>query len=91
MMEIPDSLNAFLSLLGIGPKMAYLVLNVAWNNVQGVGVDTHEHRISNRLRWVAQPGGVQKTRSPEETRISLQKWPPKEEWDPINPLLVMLS
>ncbi|KAK8930856.1 hypothetical protein KSP39_PZI016118 [Platanthera zijinensis] len=86
--DIPDSLNALLSLPGIGPKMAYLVLNVAWNNVQGICVDTHVHRISNRLGWVAQPGGVQKTRSPEETRISLQKWLPKEEWDPINPLLV---
>ncbi|XP_020596829.1 endonuclease III homolog 1, chloroplastic-like isoform X2 [Phalaenopsis equestris] len=86
--DIPNSLDDLLSLPGVGPKMAYLVMNVAWNNVQGICVDTHVHRISNRLGWVSQPGTMQKTRSPEETRVCLQKWLPKKEWDPINPLLV---
>ncbi|KAK8946715.1 hypothetical protein KSP39_PZI007304 [Platanthera zijinensis] len=82
--EIPHSLNVLLSLPGIGPKMVYLVLNVAWNNSHRICVDTLVNHISNRLGWVAQPGGVKKTRSPEETRISLHKWLRKEEWDPIN-------
>ncbi|PKA66705.1 DEMETER-like protein 2 [Apostasia shenzhenica] len=86
--DIPDSLNGLLSLPGVGPKMAHLVMNVAWNNVQGICVDTHVHRISNRLGWVSRPGTMQKTRTPEETRVSLQNWLPKEEWVPINPLLV---
>ncbi|KAH0451230.1 hypothetical protein IEQ34_018529 [Dendrobium chrysotoxum] len=86
--DIPNSLDDLLSLPGIGPKMAYLVMNVAWRNVQGICVDTHVHRICNRLGWVSRPGTMQKTRSPEETRVCLQKWLPKEEWDPINPLLV---
>ncbi|XP_028556318.1 endonuclease III homolog 1, chloroplastic-like isoform X4 [Dendrobium catenatum] len=86
--DIPNSLDDLLSLPGIGPKMAYLVMNVAWRNVQGICVDTHVHRICNRLGWVSRPGAMQKTRSPEETRVCLQKWLPKEEWDPINPLLV---
>ncbi|XP_059300206.1 endonuclease III homolog 1, chloroplastic-like isoform X1 [Lycium ferocissimum] len=86
--DIPSTLEELLLLPGIGPKMAHLVMNVAWDNVQGICVDTHVHRISNRLGWVSRPGTKQKTRTPEETRESLQLWLPKEEWVPINPLLV---
>ncbi|PPS10560.1 hypothetical protein GOBAR_AA10083 [Gossypium barbadense] len=86
--DIPSSLEELLLLPGIGPKMAHLVMNVAWNDVQGICVDTHVHRISNRLGWVSRPGTKQKTSSPEETRVALQQWLPKEEWVPINPLLV---
>lgn len=86
--DIPSTLDELLLLPGIGPKMAHLVMNVAWDNVQGICVDTHVHRICNRLGWVSRPGTKQKTKSPEETRESLQQWLPKEEWVPINPLLV---
>ncbi|CBI36652.3 unnamed protein product, partial [Vitis vinifera] len=86
--DIPSSLEELLLLPGIGPKMAHLVMNVAWNNVQGICVDTHVHRICNRLGWVSRRGTKQKTSLPEETRESLQLWLPKEEWVPINPLLV---
>eukprot|EP00262_Sarcandra_glabra_P001576 TRINITY_DN11711_c0_g1_i1.p1 TRINITY_DN11711_c0_g1~~TRINITY_DN11711_c0_g1_i1.p1 ORF type:complete len:379 (-),score=54.98 TRINITY_DN11711_c0_g1_i1:127-1191(-) len=86
--DIPSSLDELLLLPGIGPKMAHLVMNVGWNNVQGICVDTHVHRICNRLGWVSRPGTKQKTSSPEETRVSLQSWLPKEEWVAINPLLV---
>ncbi|KAG9447073.1 hypothetical protein H6P81_013201 [Aristolochia fimbriata] len=86
--DIPSSLEELLSLPGIGPKMAHLVMNVGWNDVQGICVDTHVHRICNRLGWVSQPGTHQRTLSPEETRVSLQSWLPKEEWVAINPLLV---
>ncbi|KAJ4723334.1 Endonuclease III-like [Melia azedarach] len=86
--DIPSSLEELLLLPGIGPKMAHLVMNVGWNNVQGICVDTHVHRICNRLGWVSQPGRKQKTSTPEETREALQLWLPKEEWVPINPLLV---
>ncbi|XP_062173152.1 endonuclease III homolog 1, chloroplastic [Alnus glutinosa] len=86
--DIPSSLEELLLLPGIGPKMAHLVMNVGWNNVQGICVDTHVHRICNRLGWVSRPGTKQKTSTPEETRKVLQLWLPKEEWVPINPLLV---
>ncbi|XP_059632882.1 endonuclease III homolog 1, chloroplastic-like [Cornus florida] len=86
--DIPSTLEELLLLPGIGPKMAHLVMNVGWNNVQGICVDTHVHRICNRLGWVSRIGTKQKTLSPEETRKSLQLWLPKEEWVPINPLLV---
>ncbi|KAH7681295.1 endonuclease III protein [Dioscorea alata] len=86
--DIPRSLDGLLTLPGMGPKMAHLVMNVAWDDVQGICVDTHVHRISNRLGWVSKPGTGKKTSSPEQTRISLEKWLPKDEWVPINPLLV---
>ncbi|PSR98313.1 Endonuclease III 1 like [Actinidia chinensis var. chinensis] len=86
--DIPSTLEELLLLPGIGPKMAHLVMNVGWENVQGICVDTHVHRICNRLGWVSRRGTKQKTSSPEETRESLQLWLPKEEWVPINPLLV---
>ncbi|XP_077228094.1 endonuclease III homolog 1, chloroplastic-like isoform X1 [Tasmannia lanceolata] len=89
--DIPSSLEELLLLPGIGPKMAHLVMNVGWNNVQGICVDTHVHRICNRLGWVSRVGTQQKTSSPEETRVSLQSWLPKEEWVAINRLLVVFG
>lgn len=89
--DIPNNLQDLLALPGIGPKMAHLIMNVAWENVQGICVDTHVHRISNRLGWVSQAkssGVLQKTRTPEETRVALEAWLPREEWMGINPLLV---
>ncbi|XP_057546905.1 endonuclease III homolog 1, chloroplastic [Amaranthus tricolor] len=86
--DIPNSLADLLALPGVGPKIAHLVLHIAWNDVQGICVDTHVHRICNRLGWVTRAGSTQKTKTPEETREALQKWLPKENWAPINPLLV---
>ncbi|CAN8295393.1 unnamed protein product [Cochlearia groenlandica] len=86
--DIPSSLEELLSLPGVGPKIAHLVLHIAWNDVQGICVDTHVHRICNRLGWVSKLGTKQKTSSPEETRVALQQWLPKEEWIAINFLLV---
>ncbi|XP_006304736.2 endonuclease III homolog 2, chloroplastic isoform X1 [Capsella rubella] len=86
--DIPSTLEELLSLPGVGPKIAHLVLHIAWNDVQGICVDTHVHRICNRLGWVSKPGTKQKTSSPEETRVALQQWLPKEEWVAINFLLV---
>ncbi|XP_042471373.1 endonuclease III homolog 1, chloroplastic-like isoform X1 [Zingiber officinale] len=88
--DIPCSLNELLALPGIGPKMAHLIMNVGWNDVQGICVDTHVHRICNRLGWVSRIGTIEKTLTPEETRVSLEKWLPKDLWDPINPLLIWL-
>ncbi|KAL5152375.1 Endonuclease III 2, chloroplastic [Glycine soja] len=86
--DIPSSIEELLLLPGVGPKIAHLVMIVGWNNVQGICVDTHVHRICNRLGWVSRPGSKQKTLTPEETRQALQRWLPKEEWVPINTLLV---
>jgi len=47
------------------------------------GVDTHVHRISNRLGWVKKI-----TKTPEETRKALESWLPKELWREVNHMLV---
>ncbi|GMN59410.1 hypothetical protein TIFTF001_028509 [Ficus carica] len=57
--DIPRSLEELLLLPGIGPKMAHLIMNIGWNDVQGICVDTHVHRICNRLGWVSRPGTKQ--------------------------------
>ena len=61
--------------------MAYLTANVAWKRNFGIGVDVHVHRISNRLGWVD-------TKTPEQTRMKLEEWLPKDKWMEVNPMLV---
>ncbi|KIJ31814.1 hypothetical protein M422DRAFT_81898, partial [Sphaerobolus stellatus SS14] len=81
--EIPNTVEGLCSLPGVGPKMAFLTLQVAWNLNVGIGVDVHVHRITNRLGWHKPP-----TKEPEQTRLNLQSWLPKELHGEINPLLV---
>ncbi|XP_053327482.1 endonuclease III-like protein 1 [Spea bombifrons] len=81
--DIPDNVQDLVKLPGVGPKMAHLVMDIAWNNVSGIGVDTHVHRISNRLKWVKKA-----TKTPEETRVALEDWMPRDLWSEINWLLV---
>lgn len=50
-----------------------------------VGVDTHVHRIANRLGFTKKKGG---TKNPEETRKALESWLPEDKWTEINWLLV---
>jgi len=52
--------------------MAHLVMDLAWGNVTGIAVDTHVHRISNRLGWVKKS-----TKNPEDTRKALEDWLPR--------------
>lgn len=68
--DVPRTIDELCSLPGVGPKMAFLQMQSMGLNV-GIGVDTHVHRISNRLGWC-------KTKTPEQTRLALQSWLPKE-------------
>ncbi|MCI4393949.1 hypothetical protein PGIGA_G00163360 [Pangasianodon gigas] len=81
--DIPDTLEGLVCLPGVGPKMAHLAMAIAWNRVSGIGVDTHVHRISNRLGWTRAT-----TKNPEETRRALEEWLPRDLWSEINWLLV---
>lgn len=74
-----------MSLPGVGPKMAHLCMGAehGWNKVTGIGVDVHVHRITNLWGWQAPP-----TKTPEETRLALESWLPRERWKEINWLLV---
>ncbi|PIK45854.1 putative endonuclease III-like protein 1 [Apostichopus japonicus] len=73
----------FWKLPGVGPKMAHIVMDVAWGELTGIGVDTHVHRICNRLKWVQKP-----TKQPEDTRKAVEKWLPRDKWREINVLMV---
>ena len=66
--DVPRTIDDLCSLPGVGPKMAFLQMQSMGLNV-GIGVDTHVHRISNRLGWC-------KTKTPEQTRLALQSWLP---------------
>jgi endonuclease III len=66
---------------GVGRKTANLVLILAFNSRRNICVDTHVHRISNRLGWV-------RTRTPEETEQALYTAAPARWWSSINLYLV---
>ncbi|MDD5120270.1 MAG: endonuclease III [Candidatus Omnitrophica bacterium] len=78
--KVPASLDALLDLKGVGRKTANLVLSLGFR-IPAICVDTHVHRISNRLGWV-------NTRNPKETEFALEKILPKNEWIDINTTLV---
>lgn len=82
--DIPRSIEDLCKLPGVGPKMAHLCMQEAWNIVSGIGVDTHVHRISARLGWVPSKG----IKTPEDTRKALEQWLPREYWREINHMLV---
>ncbi len=78
--KVPQAMDDLLSLPGVGRKTANLVLSLAFA-IPSICVDTHVHRICNRLLFV-------KTETPEETEYALRKKLPKRYWKDINILLV---
>ena len=78
--QVPDTLDALLELPGVGRKTANLVL-VEGFKIPAVCVDTHVHRISNRIGYV-------KTKTPDQTEMALRKKLPRKHWIRYNELLV---
>ena len=81
--KVPDNIDELLKLPGVGRKTANLVVTLGYGK-SGICVDTHVHRISNRLGYVD-------TKTPEETEFALRKKLPEEYWIEINDLLVSLG
>jgi endonuclease-3 len=79
--DVPLTREELLSIKGIGPKTASLVIGLAFGG-KAVCVDVHVHRISNRL-------GLVHTKTPEETEAALERVLPHEYWVEWNKLLVM--
>jgi endonuclease-3 len=79
--KVPSTMEELLTLPGVGRKTANLVLILAHASRENICVDTHVHRISNRLGWV-------KTRTPEETEHRLYAAAPRRWWPIINLYLV---
>jgi endonuclease-3 len=84
--DIPSDIDDLLAFKGVGPKIGYLTFTIAWGKTLGICVDTHVHRISNRLGWVDTWSA--KSNGPERTRLRLQEWLPRELWSDINHRLV---
>jgi endonuclease III len=81
--DIPPSADEMMQFLpGMGPKMGYICESVAWNTQSGIGVDTHMHRLFNALKW------VHNTKTPEQTRVQLEAWLPRDKWADVNLLWV---
>ncbi len=79
--HVPDTMEALVSLPGVGRKTANLVLIVALHSQSNICVDTHVHRIANRLGWV-------ETTTAERTELALYEVVPRRWWPLINRYLV---
>ena len=79
--RVPHTMEELLTLPGVGRKTANLVLILSFKSLKNICVDTHVHRISNRLGWV-------KTRTPEETEQALYTSTEERWWPYINLYLV---
>jgi endonuclease-3 len=79
--RVPSTMEALLTLPGVGRKTAHLVLLLAHNSGENICVDTHVHRICNRLGWVT-------TRTPEQTEMALYAVARKKWWPLLNLYLV---
>jgi endonuclease-3 len=79
--RVPATMPELLTLPGVGRKTANLVLILSFKSLKNICVDTHVHRISNRLGWV-------RTRTPEETEQALYKATDDRWWPYINLYLV---
>ncbi|TVQ38860.1 MAG: endonuclease III [Spirochaetaceae bacterium] len=80
---VPASLEQLTALPGVGRKTANLVLGLGYG-IAAICVDTHVHRIANRLGWIA-------TRTPQQSEFELQKVLPGEWWVAVNEVLVLFG
>jgi len=81
--QVPREMDRLLALPGVGRKTANCVLVYGFG-IPAIPVDTHVHRISNRLSWV-------RTRTPEATEAALVACLPKRYWLDINELFVLFG
>jgi endonuclease-3 len=79
--NVPDTFDELLSLKGVGRKTANIVMVYGHKKHGYLPIDTHCHRIPNRLGWI-------KTKTPEDTEHALKKILPSEYWDDFNDLFV---
>ncbi len=79
--RVPDRMDDLLTLPGVGRQTANLVLILSHASRDNICVDTHVHRIANRLGWV-------RTRTPDETEQALYRVVPRRFWAAVNLRLV---
>jgi endonuclease-3 len=81
--KVPSTKEELLSIKGIGPKTANIILSFAYNK-PALPIDTHCHRIPNRLGWI-------KTKNPEQTEKELEKILPKKYWKEFNGIIILFG
>jgi len=81
--KIPNTEEELLSIKGIGRKTSNIVLCLSFNQCV-IPIDTHCHRIPNRLGWI-------KTKNPDETERELYKIIPKKYWRDFNGIFVLFG
>ena len=79
--QVPQTMEELVTLPGVGRKTANLVLILGFKSLRNICVDTHVHRISNRLGWV-------KTKLPDDTEQALYRATDARWWPYINLYLV---
>jgi endonuclease-3 len=79
--RVPATLEELVTLPGVGRKTANLVMIVGFRSQKNICVDTHVHRIANRMGWV-------RTREPNETEMALYRATEERWWPYINLYLV---
>jgi endonuclease-3 len=79
--EVPDTMGELVELPGVGRKTANVILGVLWNKPEGVVVDTHVIRLSQRLGWT-------KHTEPDKIEPDLCKLLPRDEWDHAGHVLI---
>lgn len=81
--KVPNNKEDLMSIKGIGQKTSNIVLNFAFNK-KFIPIDTHCHRIPNRLGWV-------KTKNADQTEIEIMKILPEKYWQEFNGILVLFG
>ena len=79
--EVPPSMDDLVKLPGVGRKTANVVLGVIWNTPDGVVVDTHVQRVSQRLRWTRET-------DPVKIEKALCKHLPRDRWNMTSHILI---
>jgi endonuclease III len=79
--KVPDTMEDLITLRGVARKTANIVMGNAYGNVQGVAVDTHVKRVSNRLRFSDQVDA-------DKIEQDLMRLLPEEKWFPFTYVLI---
>ena len=79
--KVPETMEELVTIPGVGRKSANVIMLEAFNNPQGIAVDTHARRLSNRL-------GFSKESDPSKVESDLCKVIPKEYWKDVNHIFI---
>ena len=82
--KVPDSFEELMEFKGVGRKTANIVMTYGFFKKDYIAIDTHCHRIPNRLGWI-------ETKTPEKTEEEIKKILPKKHWQDFNDIFVMFG